>query len=116
MPAAAFQPTKLLDRPSLAFVHEFYNALANFGAVDVAMAEARRAIQLEEAGAGWGMPQLVSRVRDGTPVRTQGSTGCSTEAAVQPALGVSTQTGKTLTFELLPRRRRANLLCAVPAV
>jgi hypothetical protein len=27
-PAAAFQPTKLLDRPSLAFVHDFYRALA----------------------------------------------------------------------------------------
>ena len=65
VPAAAFQPTKLLDRPSLAFVHEFYNTLANFGAVDVAMAEARRAIEMEEAGASWGMPQLVSRVRDG---------------------------------------------------
>jgi len=65
VPAAAFQPTKLLDRPSLAFVHEFYHALAAFGAVDVAMAEARRAIELEEAGASWGMPQLVSRVRDG---------------------------------------------------
>jgi hypothetical protein len=64
-PAAAFQPTKLLDRPSLAFVHDFYSALAKLGAVDVAMAEARRAVQLEEAGAGWGLPQLVSRVRDG---------------------------------------------------
>jgi hypothetical protein len=64
-PAAAFQPTKLLDRPSLAFVHDFYSALAKLGAVDVAMAEARRAMQLEEAGAGWGLPQLVSRVRDG---------------------------------------------------
>jgi hypothetical protein len=64
-PAAVFQPTKLLDRPSLAFVHDFYSALAKLGAVDVAMAEARRAIQLEEAGAGWGLPQLVSRVRDG---------------------------------------------------
>lgn len=64
-PAAAFQPTKLLDRPSLAFVHDFYSALSKLGAVDVAMAEARRAVQLEEAGAGWGLPQLVSRVRDG---------------------------------------------------
>lgn len=64
-PAAAFQPTKLLDRPSLAFVHDFYSALAKLGAVDVAMAEARRAVQLEETGAGWGLPQLVSRVRDG---------------------------------------------------
>jgi hypothetical protein len=64
-PAAAFQPTKLLDRPSLAFVHDFYSALAKLGSVDVAMAEARRAVQLEEAGAGWGLPQLVSRVRDG---------------------------------------------------
>jgi hypothetical protein len=64
-PAAAFQPTKLLDRPSLAFVHDFYRALAKLGSVDVAMAEARRAVQLEEAGAGWGLPQLVSRVRDG---------------------------------------------------
>jgi hypothetical protein len=64
-PAAAFQPTKLLDSPSLAFVHDFYSALAKLGAVDVAMAEARRAVQLEEAGAGWGLPQLVSRVRDG---------------------------------------------------
>jgi hypothetical protein len=64
-PAAAFQPTKLLDRPSLAFVHDFYRALAKLGAVDVAMAEARRAVQLEETGAGWGLPQLVSRVRDG---------------------------------------------------
>jgi hypothetical protein len=64
-PAAAYQPTKLLDRPSLAFVHDFYSALAKLGAVDVAMAEARRAVQLEEGGAGWGLPQLVSRVRDG---------------------------------------------------
>ncbi len=64
-PAAAFQPTKLLDRPSLAFVHDFYSALAKLGSVDVAMAEARRAVQLEEAGAGWGLPQLVSRVNDG---------------------------------------------------
>jgi len=64
-PAAAFQPTKLMDRPSLAFVHDFYSALAKLGAVDVAMAEARRAVQLEEGGAGWGLPQLVSRVRDG---------------------------------------------------
>ena len=65
VPAAVFQPSKLMDRPSLAFVHEFYTALADFGAVDVAMAQARRAIQLEEAGAGWGMPQLVSRVPGG---------------------------------------------------
>jgi hypothetical protein len=64
-PAAAFQPTRLLDRPSLAFVHDFYSALAKLGAVDVAMAEARRAVQLEEGGAGWGLPQLVTRVRDG---------------------------------------------------
>ncbi len=65
VPAAAFQPTRLLNRPSLAFVHEFYRSLATLGAVDVAMAEARRAIQLEEGGAAWGMPQLASRVRDG---------------------------------------------------
>jgi hypothetical protein len=49
----------------LAFVHDFYSALAKLGAVDVAMAEARRAVQLEEGGAGWGLPQLVTRVRDG---------------------------------------------------
>jgi hypothetical protein len=62
---ALFLPTKLLDRPSLAFVHAFYESLATFGAVDVAMVDARRAIQLEEGGAGWGLPQLMSRVRDG---------------------------------------------------
>ncbi len=65
LPAAVFQPSALLNRPSLAFTHEFYAALAGFGSVDVAMAHARRAIQLEEAGAGWGMPQLATRVADG---------------------------------------------------
>lgn len=65
VPMAAFQPTKLLNPPSLAFIHDFYRELATFAPVHVAMAEARRAIQLEEAGAGWGMPQLVGRVRDG---------------------------------------------------
>ncbi|MBK8047715.1 MAG: hypothetical protein IPK16_11650 [Anaerolineales bacterium] len=64
-PMALFQPTKLLDRPTLAFVHTLYECLATFGPVDVAMSEARRAIQLEEGGASWGLPQLMSRVRDG---------------------------------------------------
>jgi len=65
VPAAVYQPSKLRARPSLAFVHEFYAALAAFRPVDVAVADARRAIQLEEAGAGWGLPHLVSRVPDG---------------------------------------------------
>ena len=65
VPAAVYQPSKLRARPSLAFVHEFYAALAAFRPVDVAMADARRAIQLEEAGADWGLPRLVSRVPEG---------------------------------------------------
>lgn len=65
VPAAIFQPSKLLDKPSLAFVHELYANLADFQLVDVAMAEARRAIELEESGAGWGLPQLASRIADG---------------------------------------------------
>lgn len=64
-PAAIFQPCKLLDRPSLAFVHQFYTMLADFHPVDLAVAEARRAVQLEEGGAGWGLPHLVSRIADG---------------------------------------------------
>ena len=65
VPAAVYQPSKLRARPSLAFVHEFYAALAAFRPVDVAMDDARRAIQLEEAGADWGLPRLVSRVPEG---------------------------------------------------
>lgn len=64
-PAAVYQPSRLRTRPSLAFLHAFYDALANYRPVDVAMTEARRAIQLEEAGAGWGLPHLVSRLPDG---------------------------------------------------
>ncbi|MBW7882166.1 MAG: CHAT domain-containing protein [Caldilineaceae bacterium] len=64
-PAAVYQPALLRTRPSLAFIHEFYAALAGFGPVDEAMAAARRAIQLEEAGAGWGLPYLAMRVADG---------------------------------------------------
>jgi hypothetical protein len=63
-PAAVFQPSKLLDRPSLAFVHQFYAMLADFHPIDLAVAEARRAVQLEEGGAGWGLPHLVSRIAD----------------------------------------------------
>ena len=65
LPAAVFQPSRLRARPSLAFLHEFYGAIAAFRPVDVAMAEARRAIQLEESGASWGLPHLVSRIPNG---------------------------------------------------
>jgi len=65
VPAAIYRPSKLRARPSLAFFHEFYRMLAAFHPVDVAMAEARRAIQLEESGAGWGLSHLVSRIPDG---------------------------------------------------
>lgn len=65
LPAAVLQPTRLWNRPSLAFVHELYTALAAFEPVDVAIAHARRAIQLEEVGAGWGVPQLVTRLGSG---------------------------------------------------
>ena len=52
-------------RPSLAFLHAFYDALAAYRPVDVAMVAARRAVQLEETGAGWGLPHLISRIPDG---------------------------------------------------
>lgn len=65
LPAAVFQPSRLRVRPSLAFLHEFYGAVAAFRPVDVAMAEARLAIQLEESGASWGLPHLVSRIAHG---------------------------------------------------
>lgn len=65
LPSAVFQPSRLRARPSLAFLHEFYGAIAAFRPVDVAMAEARRAIQLEESGASWGLPHLVSRIPHG---------------------------------------------------
>lgn len=65
LPAAVYLPSRLRARPSLAFLHEFYGELAAFHPVDVAMAEARRAIQLEESGAGWGLSHLVSRIPDG---------------------------------------------------
>ena len=44
----------------------FYTALAAFDPVDVAIAHARRAIQLEEFGAGWGVPQLFTRLGSGS--------------------------------------------------
>lgn len=72
-PAAVFQPSKLLDRPSLAFVHQFYAMLADFHPIDLAVAEARRAVQLEEGGAGWGLPHLVSRIADGRLYERRGS-------------------------------------------
>jgi hypothetical protein len=65
VPAAIYQPSRLRARPSLAFLHAFYDGLAAYRPIDVVMAEARRAIQLEEAGAGWGLPLLVSRLPDG---------------------------------------------------
>jgi hypothetical protein len=65
LPAAIYQPSRLRARPSLAFLHEFYEGLAAFHPVDIAMAEARRAIQLEESGASWGLSHLVSRIPDG---------------------------------------------------
>lgn len=65
LPAAIYQPSRLRARPSLAFLHELYGELAAFRPVDVVMAEARRAIQLEESGASWGLSHLVSRIPDG---------------------------------------------------
>ena len=72
-PAAVFQPCKLLDRPSLAFIHQFYTMLADFHPIDLAVAEARRAVQLEEGGAGWGLPHLVSRIADGRLYERRGA-------------------------------------------
>jgi hypothetical protein len=65
LPAALYLPSRLRGRPSLAFLHELYEGVANLRPVDEAVAEARRAALLEESGASWGLPQLVSRVGDG---------------------------------------------------
>lgn len=65
VPAAVYLPSRLRARPSLAFMHAFYDGLAAYRPVDAVMTEARRAIQLEEAGAGWGLPHLVSPLPDG---------------------------------------------------
>lgn len=47
------------------FCTRFTMRRGRFRPVDVAMTEARRVIQLEETGASWGLPHLVSRIPDG---------------------------------------------------
>jgi hypothetical protein len=49
----------------LTFLRRFYTAIAEEMPVDLAMVEARRAIQEEEEGALWGAPLLYMRVPDG---------------------------------------------------
>ncbi len=65
LPAAVALPYELTDRAALAFHYELYSRLAAGEAVDVAVAEARRAMLSDAAGVEWCAPVLVSRVRDG---------------------------------------------------
>ena len=88
VPAAVFQPSRLLDRPSLAFFHEFYNALAHFGAVDVAMAAARRGLT-RRGGRGLGHAPVGKPDHGWPAIRCQSAPACgATEAQAEPALGL----------------------------
>jgi hypothetical protein len=65
LPAAIALPFELTDRAALAFHYELYSRLVTGEAVDVVVAEARRAMLADAAGVEWCAPVLVSRVRDG---------------------------------------------------
>jgi hypothetical protein len=58
-------PYELTDRAALTFSFELYSRLANGEAVDVATAEARRAMLADSPGVEWCAPLLVSRVPEG---------------------------------------------------
>lgn len=65
LPMAIALPYELTDRAALAFQHDFYTRLAGGEAVDVAVAEARRAMLADVAGVEWSAPVLVNRIEDG---------------------------------------------------
>jgi hypothetical protein len=65
LPAALALPYELTDRAALAFHYELYSRVVAGEAVDVAVAEARRAMLADAAGVEWCAPVLVSRIRDG---------------------------------------------------
>jgi hypothetical protein len=65
LPAAVALPYPLADRAALAFAWDFYSRIADSAPVDVAMAEARRAMLADIAGVEWTAPILFMRVPDG---------------------------------------------------
>ena len=65
IPSAIAVPYELTDRAGLAFNYELYSRVAAGEEVDVALAEARRAMLADTAGIEWAAPVLVSRIPDG---------------------------------------------------
>lgn len=65
LPMAIALPFELTDRAALAFHFDFYSRLAAGEAVDVAVAEARRAMLADVAGVEWCAPVLINRINDG---------------------------------------------------
>ncbi len=66
VPAVVAMQFAISDRAAIAFAERFYPLLATGKAVDLAVAEGRRAIRLiESRGAEWGTPVLFMRVPTG---------------------------------------------------
>lgn len=65
LPAVIAMQFPISDQAAIELSREFYGALADGEAVDVALAEARRAIYAQESVMEWGTPVLFLRADDG---------------------------------------------------
>jgi hypothetical protein len=65
LPATVVSPFEMTDRATLALAFDFYSRIAAGDAVDVALADARRAMLADISGVEWGGPILIMRAADG---------------------------------------------------
>ncbi len=65
MPTAVALQTELSPMLMATFVNQFYADVANLQPVDVAMTNARQALQTASDGMAWGSPVLFTRLTDG---------------------------------------------------
>jgi hypothetical protein len=65
IPAVIAMQFEITDRAALIFAHEFYLALADGCAVDMSLAEARKALYSQADDVEWGTPVLYMRASDG---------------------------------------------------
>lgn len=65
VPAVLVGQVKIAAEPGLVFTDQFYQALVDESAVEVAVTNARRAVYEQFSHPAWGIPQLITRTVDG---------------------------------------------------
>ncbi len=114
IPAVIAMQFEISDRAATTLASEFYGAIADGYPVDAALAEARKALFLQEQSTEWGTPVLYMRTDDGRIFAVVEPT--SAAAAVITAPTTPTDTPATTAVGNGPWRSKRTILAAALGV